>query len=352
MALNVQIPQAQQVSPDANILLTGYAYDFVQAYQGQVEPWAEMYGRVRTGPEITTKVPMPVSAAGFKRLFADFEYRRLAAMFLELTSDFWQDGVKEEARLIEAPEFFGWDDEPLNVAMAARQAPNDLVATVLQAGKTKASWEDPTGAVKWFATGHPNNPFDASKGTYDNLFTAKPLSAASIDFAFQKFRGIKCPDGKRPRGLRLTHLFVHADDERKAIRLTSNDRILVDSNNNAGTKVADVERYNDIKELGLKVVVCDELTESGVWYPGCIKPGKGVPWVIKRRVPGKPLPSAGQQSAPMGTEAFEWIINDKSSEMYKNGINGTAPGFVSIAARIDLGAALAHPWTLFRMEPT
>ncbi|MEO7329933.1 MAG: Mu-like prophage major head subunit gpT family protein, partial [Minicystis sp.] len=300
MTLNVQIPLSQQVSADANTALTAYAMDFITAYQAEVEPWAETYGRVRVGPEITTNFPMPVDAAQFKKLFADFEYRRLAAKQLQLTSNFWQDGVREEAKLIEAPDFLGWEDVAMNMAQAARQAPNSLVAEILQAGKTAACWEDATGTVKWFDAAHPNNPFNAAAGTYGNLHTSKPLTAANIDFAFQKFREIKAPDGKRPRGLRLSHIFVGADLERKALRLCNNERILVDSKDSADTKKADVERYNDIKELGLKVIVCDEFTDSGVWYPACIKPGKGVPWVIKRRVPGKPLPMPGQQGAPAG----------------------------------------------------
>lgn len=353
MTLNTQIPLSQQVSADANTFLTMFAMDFLAAYQAEPVPWAEQFALVRVGPEITTNFPMPVDAAIFKKLLGDFEYRRLAAKKLSLTSNFWQDGVKEEAKLIEAPEFFGWDDAPMVMANAARQVGNTLIASLLQSGAATDCWDDDSGAIDFFDASHPNNPFDTSKGTYSNLHTSKAMTDVTIDFAFQTFREQKGPDGITPRGSRLTHIFCGADLERKAMRYTTNDRILVASNDSTSTKKADVERYNDIKELGIKVVVCDELTDSGVWYPASLRPGRGVPWVIKKRVPGKPLPTPAQGgTAPgAGMEAFEWIVNDKGSEMYKNGINGTAPGFVSIAARMDLGAALAHPWTIMRMEP-
>lgn len=351
MALNEQIPITQQVSADARTRLTEYAMDFEEAFAAEGIPWAEEHGDARTTVALEDKFPMPVSKAEFKKLFGEPHYRRLAAKMLTVTTDEWEDGVEEYARLLESTSWLGWGAEPKNMAAEARLLPNRIVALLLVNGLTTASWENPDGVttIKWFDTAHPNNPFDSSAGTFSNFNTNNPLDADGVDACFEQFRGFKGPNGKTPRGMRLTHLFVGSDLERKALRLVGNERILVDRGDGNT-----VERYNDIKELGLKVVVCDEFTETGVWYAGSLGRRGGVPWVTKRRVPAFPINmgSAGLVSGATAQLMYEWIVSDKSSDKYKHGVNGGPPGFVSIAAKLDAGGALAHPWTLIRNEPS
>lgn len=352
MALNTQVNLYDRVDSSVQARFTAFGYEFTQAYQSAAAPWAESpeLAVMRVGPELLTEFPMPVSAAEFKKVLGEIEYRRLAAKMLKVKSDQWQDGVNEEARLLELPNFVGWGEEPMNMANDARQLANRIVAALLEDGNNIASWENTDGVVtvKWFGTGHPNNPFDSNKGTYDNYYTTTPFDAAGIDFAFEAFRSFLGPNGKSPRGARLTHLVVHSTDERAALRLTGNDRILVPSLDDSGTQVASVERYNDIKELGLKVIVSDELTDDDYWYALSIQPGKGKPWAITKRVPGAPIPGMASNFAMSENTPWEWIVNDKNSSYYKD----LKPGFVSLAARIDEGAALAHPWTALKFKKT
>jgi hypothetical protein len=357
MAVVQPIPIYDRAGVDLQTRFTAFAFDFMQAYgRSDVPPWAEdpKLCVMTVGPQLQTDLPLPVSAAEFKKLLGEVEYRRLAAKMLKVKTDQWQDGVAEEARLLELPSFVGWGEEPMNMGIEARALGNRIVAGLLEDGNNIVSWENPEGVttLKFFATGHPNNPFDTGAGTFDNYHTSKPLDTDGVDFAFEAFRAMKAPNGKTPRGLRLTHLLVHPTDERLAGRLVKQPRILVKSLDAGGSQVALVERINDIADLNLGLIVSDELTSKDYWYALAIMPGRGKPWVISKRVPGVQIP--GMPDVPLpGSLAgqgvpWEWIINDKSSAYYKD----LRPGYVSISARLDEGAALACPWTIIKFKKT
>jgi hypothetical protein len=351
---NNPILVSQNVTADTTTRLTEYSFEFEQVYQAQPGSWAEAMGMVRLSNMILTRFPMSASSALFRKLVGDMQYRRLAEKFMQVTvPDPWQDGVREKAEILEAPDFTGWGMEPSNLAIDAAALPNRAVAAALAAAKTATTWEDDyAGGKFFFDAAHETNPVEANGTTYKNLYTTFGLTTDNIDTIWTDVRKIKAANGSTPRGLRLGGVMVPSAMERSAKRLLESDRILVPS----GSSTATVERYNDVKELGLKVIVCDELTEDGVWYPFLSQPGVGVPWIIQKRIPGLPLPMTGMspaQVAAMNASApapFEWIINDKSSDYYKNGSNGGTPGFVSIAAKLSLGVTLAHPWMIYRCE--
>ncbi|MEO5729036.1 MAG: hypothetical protein ABI134_31480 [Byssovorax sp.] len=342
------------VTPDAITRLTEFSYEFQQVYAAQPSNWAEQRGLVRLSNSILTRFPMSASMALFKKLVGDFEYRRLAQKFMTVDlPEPWQDGITELADVLEAPDFTGWGDEPSNMALQAVAAPSTAVAAALAAGKTANTWEDDyAGGVHFFDAAHPVNPLKSTGVTYKNLYTGFGLTGPNIDTVWQDVRKIKAPNGVTPRGLRLGGIMVPSTMERAAMRLCKDDRILVQS----GSSTATVERYNNIKELNLEVIVCDELTEDDVWYPLVTAEGKGKPWIIQKRIPGLALPVSGATPAEVGAmnagapAPFEWIINDKGSALYKDGASGRPSGFVSIAAKLSLGITLAHPWTIYRCE--
>lgn len=352
MALNSPILLSQHLTADTITRLTEFSFEFQQVYQAQPGTWAEMMGLVRLSNMILTRFPMSASSALFKPLVGDAQLRRLAEKFMEVTlPEPWQDGIREKADILEAPDFTGWGMEPEALALDAVAMPSRVVATELAAGTSASTWEDDyAGGIKFFDAAHPTNPTLSNGVTYSNLYTTCPLTAANLDRVWTDVRKIKASNGVTPRGLRLTGVMVPSAMERSARRLLESEKILVTS----GSSTAEVERYNDIKDLGLKVVVCDELTEDDVWYPFITQPGVGVPWIIQKRVPGLPLPMMGMSPAQVNAmnatapPPFEWVINDKNSDYYKNGSNGGPPGFVSISAKISLGVTLAHPWTIIR----
>lgn len=353
---NNPILVSQNVTPDTVTLLTEYSMEFEQVFQAQPGTWAEAMGMVRLSNNILTRFPMAASSAIFRKLVGDFQYRRLAEKFMQVVvPDPWQDGVREKAEILEAPDFTGWGLEPTSMAMDAAALSNRVVAAALAAGKTAKSWEDDyAGGQFFFAAAHDVNPVAATGVTYKNLYTTTPLTAPNFDTIWQDVRSIKAANGSTPRGLRIGAVLVPSQMERAAKRLFTQDRILVTS----GSSTATVERYNDTKDLGIQVIVCDELTETDVYYPMITQTGVGVPWIIQKRIPNLPLPKIGMTPSDVAANnaaagaPFEWIINDKNSGYYKDGFGQIPPGFVSIAAKMSLGVTLAHPWTIIRCEST
>jgi phage major head subunit gpT-like protein len=66
-----------------------------------------------------------------------------------------------------------------------------LVATAVQQGKNKACYD----GSNFFSASHPNDPLGLVSGTFDNLFTSRPLNIANLIFGLQKMRSLKLPDG-------------------------------------------------------------------------------------------------------------------------------------------------------------
>jgi hypothetical protein len=118
---------------------------------------------------------------------------------------------------------------------------------------------------KFFDTAHPVNVFDASLGTFNNVFTggasgsypgACPIDASvTLDVAFSNFAkviayiegAIKMPNGTQPRMLRVKELWVPSALKVRAQQLTNARQIPAAAASGGGT--LDVE--NTIKNWGI-----------------------------------------------------------------------------------------------------
>lgn len=142
---------------------------------------------------------------------------------------------------------------------------------------------------KFFDLAHPVNPFDASAGTFDNVFKtsggvggpgAVPIDeSVTLDVALSNLikaisyiRKIKMPNGQDPRKLRAAKLFVPPALIGRATQLTSAKFIAQAAAGGAGS--ADIEAV--IKAVGLPTpVVIDELSAAMTngsdtsYYLGC-----------------------------------------------------------------------------------
>lgn len=66
-----------------------------------------------------------------------------------------------------------------------------LLATAVQQGKNKLCYD----GSNFFAASHPIDPLGLVSGTFQNLYTAKPLTPANLITVLQGMRQIKLPDG-------------------------------------------------------------------------------------------------------------------------------------------------------------
>jgi len=258
------------VSVDAQTALLAYIATFEDCLVGQPKPWAQQLGDYKEGQlPLKTKWPISLSSAGYKKLDGDSRFRTLADVFVEMTPEIWQDGIAELARVVEAPDFFGWGSEPENMAKAAGSLVNVLVATILAAGEATDCWD----GMYFFDTGHPVNMKKTSLGTFDNVFTAKAVGVASLKAMKSHFRGIKSATGT-PLGLKLTHILCPSVQEEDWLDVLERD-LIIGAGDTTDATVSN--RHKNSVEL----VVGDELTEDGQYY-GLALNGTTKPWGIQK----------------------------------------------------------------------
>jgi phage major head subunit gpT-like protein len=310
------------VSRDAQIALQEFSQDFAMALtQALVEPWAKQNGLYKVTRALKTTYPIPLSAAGYREFLGEVKYRSLAEKSISLTPKTWQDGWSELARVIEAPDFTGWDEQPKAFATAAQSLENELVAALLEANPT-SELDD----LAFFHAAHLNNALDATKGTFDNDVTGAGTNPtlANLKIAKANFRKIKAPNGK-PLGLRMTHVLAPAAQEETWKDLLEQDMViqaLGDDPDNGFGSVGNRHKGT------VKPIFSDELTDDLQWYPLALnKPGMR-PWIVQ------------SQGAP------EELLSDKSSDLYKRTLK------VAVAYVLEANAALGLPQCVQRWAGT
>ena len=252
-------------SADAQIALTEFLADFETALVGGPLSWARDMGHVRSSRALRTRWPVPLTTAGYQRFNGDPRYRSLEHLSVELIKENWQDGIAELKSTVEAPDFFGWNQEPSNIALAFMALPNNLIRDVLATATADVS---PITGEIFFSNAHPNNIIDPTS-TFDNLHAGQTVNIANLATAKNNFRQIKSASGEA-LGARLTHILSPANLEAKwKDVLEQSLTVLV-----AGDGAVD-NRHKGTAQLW----VGDELPDD-VWYSLSLnKPGL-VPWAL------------------------------------------------------------------------
>jgi hypothetical protein len=308
----------QFVSRDAVAFLREFSTEFDQALAlGEVQVWAKGLGRcvlVHTSKAIKTTYPIPVSAAGYVERKGDDKMRQLFEKSLDMSPREWTDGVKEKARIIEAPDFIGWAGEPARIAQEEQRMPNTLLAELLESNPVLDFYKGTAHSAKTlFHDSHPCNIFEGAD-TFDNDRGSHATWSALLKDFLAYFRSIKGPNGK-PMGRRLTDLIVPAVLEQSAKEFLLSD--LMYNAQLVGTDNTNVVS-NNIYKGAVNLIVADELTDANDVYG------------IDRNGPAFAILQDG--GSP------EEIVYDKSSDMYKDqGMVG-----VKYVKELAAGAALPH----------
>lgn len=304
-----------------------------------VEPWAGSFGLVHNTNALRTTWPIPISAAGYHEFKNDFTYRSLYSRSLSMIAKQFQDGVKELAAIVEAPDFIDWAGEPARIAEEWQRLPNELVASMLATssydGPLLDLYRDPdTGSAstkRLFAAGHPYNVLDTGLGSFDNRLScteAEVLSGAIFDRLEDHFSEIDGPNGK-PLGLTFAgggSLLVPSTRRTLFKKALEEDTLVQAVTNVAGTEnVGGVVMRNRYK--GTSYTVGRELTSQNYFYAFAAgKPGL-YPWVVQQG-------------------SVEEFVHDKSSHMYKTSLQ------IAIAYVGPANVAAALPHNIARVEIT
>lgn len=200
--------------------------------------------------------------------------------------------------------------------MGAQHAywPQSRVAKLLKDGETSKAYD----GENFFATTHPNNPFNTAAGTYKNLHAALPIDeSVSLDVAIQNLgkvyaaiASMKMPDGVTPRFLRPAGILCSPTLFPRVAQLTNAKFIAMAASSGGGS--ADLAGV--IQQLGYGAPIqADELAgfESGTTY-----------FVIAEQIAGSQL------------GAFAYIDREPFSIRYYTG-RGGGTGVDAILDRAD-----------------
>jgi len=330
-----------QVSKTAQRALEEFSDEFRGALAlGDVVPWAQQLGLVRTTDALKTTFPIPLDAAGYKEVKGDIKFRTLYHRSLSMKSKEWFDGVEAKAIEVEAPDFVDWAGQPAAMAFEWQRQPNLVVASLL----AEASLDGPlldfyrdedsgtASTIRLFAAGHPYNVLKTGLGTFDNRLSctiAEIQSGAAFDKINDHFRSILGPNGK-PMGLRFSggHILAPSTRENVFKKFLEQDTLIeVIKNATGNDNVAAVTQSNLYKGT-VGYTIADELEDQDHFYAFAAgRPGL-YPWAVQ------------VSSAP------EEIIHDKSSELYKRSRK------IGVAYVGMLNAAMALPHPIARVKIT
>lgn len=191
------------------------------------------------------------------------EYEDIVSAQTEVEVENAADGLKLKKEQLSDTDGNGVDlagHWSRGVGAYASYWPEECVADALKANLT--TYDN----LPFFHTAHPVNPYDAAAGTFANIFTGNASGAypgkvpidtsVSLEAALVNLTkvigyvaGMKMPNGKTPRKLRLAHLFVPPLLMPRAVQLTSAKFIATVAGSAAGT--TDVEAL--IRSMGLGV---------------------------------------------------------------------------------------------------
>lgn len=313
-----------QVSRDAQVALEEFKSDFETAYiVANQDLWSRSSGLNIVTKNLKVSLPVPLTSAGYEKAHGDRRFRSLSERSFSMIPETWEDGVAELAKVVEAPDFIGWAQQPAAMAAAAAQLPDELVTTLLESNPL--SWEaQDVGGTLFFGT-HQFNILKAAAGTFSNDVTVgdTTLTPANVGIARQMFRSIKGPNGK-PLGVRFKNLLVPGVLEEAARRVSQQG-----TTPQAGPSVGGTQTFSQVDNIykGTPYQVGDTLTSATYWYAIGEKLGMQ-PWTLC------------DHGAP------ETLLFDKTSHLYQTQRK------IGIASSFETTAALGFSQVVIRFKGT
>jgi phage major head subunit gpT-like protein len=213
-------------------------------------------------------------------------YDELVKSFFEFENMKWGTGLRVNQDQFEDNELGFVSDWAAQAGAAMALAPQYQAVALIQAGETALAYD----GKAFYATDHPVNPFDTSKGAYSNLMAGLPLADGdgnpieqNFALAEARMRSFKMPNG-RNRNLGPTMLVVPPELKRPALTITGAKFISATENVQASSFQA---KWNGKIHDGVEVIVINELSESpDDWYIATSNSGTNLlPLVYANRKP-------------------------------------------------------------------
>jgi len=302
---------------------------FVAAPSSQ---WSRQFGLVVPG-KFRHTIPIPIDAPGFVERSGDDGMRELYGRSLSFQPKEWVDGVTVAARVLEGPDFIGWQKAPANMAQEAIRHPDILVAAMLEENPLLDFYrvERPGGSVpstiNLFHAAHPVNVFDTAQNTQGNLIAQgsyTDFSEALLTAVVGHFNTWKAANGK-PMNFVPSHVLVPQGRLVAAQKFFARDTVVEILKNVAGSENVAAALSPNVFQNTIVPVKVNEFTDADYVYFVCASAGTK-PWVLQ------------DGGAP------EEIIYDKTSDHYRDTLK------VGIKYVLTQGVAGCLPHAILRVD--
>jgi phage major head subunit gpT-like protein len=229
--------------------------------------WYEAFGKVTTwSDKLATEAPSNTETQTYawmcqipkmKKWLSERQMESLAAHSYSLTNEDWEVSIKVPRNKIDDDQYGVYRPAVGSYGEAAAKWDDDMVLEVIEAAEDTLCFD----GQNYFDTGHPVDPYDVDKGTYDNLLTSKALTPENYADARRKMRLFKGDNG-RPLGVRPSLLVVPTALEDKARRILESTELATTTQEGSTVVGAQTNIYKGTAEL----LVIDDLTDQDDWY--------------------------------------------------------------------------------------
>lgn len=193
-----------------------------------------------------------------RKWLGEREVKNIAALGYSLTNEDYEATIGVPRNVIADARVGVFNSHVDDLARQAKKWPDDLIVAAMQS-TTNLAWD---GQYFWDSD-HAVDYNDASKGTYANLYTSKPLNAANFNTVRYSMRLLNGSDGK-PLGIRPNLLIVPPQLEQTARQIVQMDYVAPGTA--LGMNAANVMQQNPLKGTA-ELLVIDELgNEADTWY--------------------------------------------------------------------------------------
>jgi hypothetical protein len=171
-AVNAAKAQAHLIAYDAKfqraMAVDGPGIDYLKpyTYEPSINPGVHL-----------VRMPIPLSAPELKLFKGTRHFRKNSTAFIDLESQFYDDGVEEDADKMAAFDWTGFTTSPESIATILRTWKSRTNAVLLNSGQSYTDW---TGG-NFLATTKYANPFKRSTSTtFKNYWTSATLNTTNV----------------------------------------------------------------------------------------------------------------------------------------------------------------------------
>jgi len=195
----------------------------------------------------------------FKKWIGSRQAKRLAARFYTLKNEDYEFSYAVARNDIKYDRLGIYRNHSSQAGIAARVIWDQILNKVQAAGKTTKCYD----GQFFYDTDHPVDLDDASKGTFANLFTAKPLTPENFADVYAKMSMLKDANGE-PMMVRPNIIECNSTMRTKVLEAIQNQLVIKALRNVAGAENVAAAAVDNVNKALVEPVFNDRI-EDGVW---------------------------------------------------------------------------------------